>query len=285
MGEGWWNPSLIRGGAERAVRDNGADGWLRAWVLRNQGDLYAYRGQFEHAVIAYRQAAASAGLKQHEGVEGGLAAAALQSLAQLLATKGELKAARVHAEQALRIQPESPRCLYFAGLFALRQGDVPAAESYLKRITEVVAEGRHASGDLYRDGLNGELVLAQGKPAEARLLFERVVGSKRLLFDFHSHISSAGPTFRDGLARTYMALGENRKAADALADLLNSGYERLNSPVTYVQTLNTLGKLKMEIGDKSKAREFLRTFLEHWGKAEWKLAEVRNARAALHQSP
>jgi tetratricopeptide (TPR) repeat protein len=212
-----------------------------------------------------------------------MAAAALQSLAQLLATKGELKAARVHAEQALLIQPDSPRCLYFAGLFALRQGDVPAAESYLKRITEVVAQGRHASGDLYRDGLNAEVVLAQGKPAEARVLFERVVGSKRLLFDFHSHFSSAGPAFRDGLARTYIALGENRKAADALADLLNSGYERLNCPVTYVQTLYSLGKLKMEIGDKSTARDFLRKFLDHWGKVEWNLAEVRNARAALQE--
>ena len=217
---------------EIASRDNGAKGWLRGWMLRNRGDLYAYRGQFERAVDSYREAADSAGLNQHEGVEGGMAAAALQSLAQLLATKGELKAARVHAEQALLIQPEGPRCFYFAGLFALRQGDVPAAESYLKKITEVVAGGRHASGDLYRDGLNAEIALAQGKPAEARLLFERVVDSKRLLFDFHSHISSAGPAFRDGLARTYMALGENRKAVNALVDLLNSGYERLNHPVS-----------------------------------------------------
>ena len=148
---------------EIASRDNGAKGWLRGWMLRNRGDLYAYRGQFERAVDSYREAATSAGLNQHEGVEGGMAAAALQSLAQLLATKGELKAARVHAEQALLIQPEGPRCLYFAGLFALRQGDVPAAESYLKKITEVVAEGRHASGDLYRDGLNAEDPTGAGK--------------------------------------------------------------------------------------------------------------------------
>jgi tetratricopeptide (TPR) repeat protein len=241
--------------------------------------------KFERAVDSYREAANSAGLNRHEGVEGGMAAAALQSLAQLLATKGELKAARVHAEQALLIQPEGPRCLYYAGLLALRQGDVPAAESYLKKITEVVAEGRHASGDLYRDGLNAEILLAQGKPAEARLLFERVVGSKRLLFDFHSHISSAGPAFRDGLARTYMALGENRKAVNALADLLNSGYERLNHPVTYVQALYSLGKLQIETGDKSTAREFLGKFLDHWGKAEWNLAEVRNARAGLQELP
>ena len=95
-----------------ALRDNGAKGWVRGWMLRNRGDLYAYWGQFDSAVNSYREAATSAGLKQHEGVEGGIAAAALQSLAQLLATKGELKAARAHAEQALQIQPEGPRCLW-----------------------------------------------------------------------------------------------------------------------------------------------------------------------------
>jgi tetratricopeptide (TPR) repeat protein len=248
-------------------------------VLRNRGDFDAYRGQFERAVIAYREAAGSVGITRHEGVEGGMAAAALQSLAQLLATKGELKAARVEAEQALLIQPESPRCLYFAGFFAVREGDVPAAEGFLKRLTEVAAEGRHATGDLYRDGLQAEIALAQGKPAQARSLFEGVAHSGRLLFDFHSHISSAGPAFRDGLARTYLALGENRKAADTLSDLVSSGYERLNHPTTYVRALHTLGKLKMEMGDESAGRELLRRFRDHWGKAAWNVADVGKAHA------
>jgi eukaryotic-like serine/threonine-protein kinase len=270
---------------EIAVRDSGTSGWLRAWVLRNQGDLYTYRGEFDRAVDAYRQAAAATDLERHEGLEGGMTAAALQSLAQLLAMRGEVKSARVEAEQALRIQREGPRSLYFSGLFALRQGDVSGAESYLSRITHAVADGRHASGDLYRDGLTAEIALAEGRPAEARLLFEKLLGSKRLLFDFHSHASSAGPAFRYGLARTYMVLGENGKAADALAALVNSGYERLNSPVSYVRTLYTLGKLKIEQGDTASGREWLTKFLDHWGKAQWNLPEVRDARAVLQGSP
>jgi hypothetical protein len=83
------------------------------------------------------------------------------------------------------------------------------------------------------------------------------------------------------LIRTYLALGEKDKAAKTLEDILSSGGERLDYPIHYVRSLYTLGKLKIEAGEKTEGRELLRQFLEFWGEADWDLPEVRDARARL----
>jgi hypothetical protein len=51
--------------------------------------------------------------------------------------------------------------------------------------------------------------------------------------------------------------------------------------VRRLRALYTLGKLKLELGDHARGRELLEKFLEHWGKADWELPEVRDARARL----
>jgi len=88
---------------------------------------------------------------------------------------------------------------------------------------------------------------------------------------------------RDGLIRCHLALGEREKAAQAMEALLESELERLNHPVLYVRALYQLGLLEIEIGDEVSGRKYLESFLDHWGNADWDLAEVHEARKRLSE--
>ena len=248
--------------------------------FRLQGLYYAYRGAFEWAEVAFREVdAGSEGPCYDVGC--GADAHFLHSLAQLMHLKEDAGSAQLEAKRALAIQPECPRCLYFAGLFALMNDKRPEAKKHLETLNVVDTRGRNVVSDLYLDALQGEMVLDDGNAEGARELFEPVVSSGRLLWDGYTGVSSTGAAFRDGLARTYIALGEKEKAVEALEALLESGFERIVHPVLYVRALYTLGVLYGELGDESKSRDYFERFLEHWGNADWDLAEVRDARARL----
>ena len=108
-----------------------------------------------------------------------------------------------------------------------------------------------------------------------------MVKAHKLVLDLQTTYWSSGATVRDGLIRCYLALGEKEKAAEAMEALLDSGLERLNHPVIYVRTLYQLGLLNLELGDEESGRQYLESFLDHWGNADWDLEEVREARELL----
>jgi tetratricopeptide (TPR) repeat protein len=197
-----------------------------------------------------------------------------------LALRGDLAGAHRQAERSLEVQPGGPFCLYLAGAFAIRAGDIPAAERHLRTLQEVTKVARGPLVPHYRDVLIAEIALARGRPSEAQPLLESAVGSGKLRYTSQDGIEP-GPAFRDSLARTYLALGEKRKAAEALEALVNSGMERVFYPVPYIRALYTLGRLRLDLGEKARGRELLQKFLTHWGKADWELPEVRDARARL----
>ena len=86
---------------------------------------------------------------------------------------------------------------------------------------------------------------------------------------------------RDGLARSRRALWDQSGEIEALEALVASGFERLDHPVLYVRALFRLGELHLEAGDEAAASGFFERFLEHWGNADWDLAEVMEARELL----
>ncbi|MEE9229493.1 MAG: protein kinase [Acidobacteriota bacterium] len=265
---------------ELVSRDPG-QGSLRAWAYRNRGDFHAYRGEFDRALDAYRKGGSATSFEPHEGFKGGATASALYSLAELLAVRGDLTAARAEAERALVIQPDSPMHRYYAGLFALRDQDVSSAKQQLEAIAMSLETGRVTWGDVYRDALEAEIALAEERPQQARALFEKIVNPDKLLFDYSLSMTSAGAVIREGLVRTYLALGETEEAAKALEDLLSCGMERVNHPVVYTQALYTLGLLKTESNDQAGGRQLLEKFLDHWGNADWDLPQVADARKRL----
>jgi hypothetical protein len=101
------------------------------------------------------------------------------------------------------------------------------------------------------------------------------------MLDWATTCSSSGAAIRDGLVRTYLALGRDGDAAEALEDLLASGAERVDHPAIYTQALYRLGVLKLENGRREEGRRLLSTYLAQWGSADWELESIGDARARL----
>ncbi len=230
---------------------------------RSRAHLDATLGAFDRAENGYRETL-TLQLEADENVGGALVVLSLHALAELKALKADHIGAQREAERALTVQPDGPFCLYYAGRFAILAGDLPAAERHLRRLEEVTKIARGPLVPRYRDVLMAELALARGRPLEAQYLLEHVVGSGRPPSD--AWLFEPGPAFREAMTRTYLAIGERRKAAEVLEVQVNSGLERVAHPVLYVRALYTLGALRFDLGDRVRGRALLQKFLEHWAR-------------------
>jgi hypothetical protein len=101
------------------------------------------------------------------------------------------------------------------------------------------------------------------------------------MLDWATTYSSAGASIRDGLVRSYLALGRDADAMNALEELLASGPERVDHPAIYTQALYRLGVLKLESGRMDEGRRLLSTYLAQWKSADWDLVSVEDARKRL----
>jgi serine/threonine protein kinase/tetratricopeptide (TPR) repeat protein len=268
----------------RGLVEHDAEEWrsdhLRAWALRNRAVFHTYVGEFETAVEFYRRAGMASGLRTDEGAGGGVPASALQILAELYELAGETGAARAEAERALAIQPESWRGLYYAGRMALLDSDLESGALHLEALRRVPAVESSGSARVYLAALEAENALASGDATRARELLEPVVlGS--LMLDWASTCSSAGASIRDGLVRTYLALGRSADAMHELEAILASGAERVDHPALYTHALYRLGVLKLESGRVEEGRRLLSRYLSQWENADWELPSVADARKRL----
>jgi serine/threonine protein kinase/tetratricopeptide (TPR) repeat protein len=273
---------LARGLVEHDAEEYRSD-HLRAWALRNRAVFHTYVGEFEQAVEYYRRAGMASGLRTDEGAGGGVPASALQTLAELYQLTGETGAARAEADRALAVQPESWRGLYYAGRMALLDEDLESGARHLETLRRVPAVGSSASARVYLAALEGEMALASGDAARARELFEPLVRASResLMLDWASTCSSAGAAIRDGLVRTYLALGRSSDAMKELEAILASGAERIDHPVLYTQALYRLGIMKLESGRVEEGRRLLSRYLAQWEDSDWELPSVAEARKRL----
>ncbi len=258
----------------------GEPGWRRAVLRRLQGDVWAYRGEFEQAVDSYRDTLADE-IVAPDGLWGAAALTGLHSLAELHALRGDFVAAGTEVQRALAVQPDSLRSLYLAGRHALRRGDAAQAAAHGERLREVIAGSRTSSGWIYRDALDAEIALDRGDAEVARQLLENVVRSGQLLAEEWAYFTSSGALFRDALARAHLMLGNTEDAVEELQRLIASGFERTAHPVLYVRALYQLGVLTIGLGREAEGHRYLEQFLDHWGNAGWDLPEVTDARAGL----
>jgi hypothetical protein len=162
----------------------------------------------------------------------------------------------------------------------LLDGDTEQGARYLSKLGRLPAAETSAAAQVYLRALEGEMALAQGDGDRARAIFEEVIAGP-LMLDWATTCSSSGAAIRDGLVRTYLALGRDRDAVEALEDLLASGAERVDHPAIYTQALYRLGVLKLESGRREEGRRLLSTYLAQWGSADWELESVADARARL----
>jgi tetratricopeptide (TPR) repeat protein len=240
-------------------------------------NLHLYRGEFARVEPSLREWSSTFQPVPIEAAAAGVEE--LHNYADLAALKGNIQAARQAADKALRVGPDTPYCLYRAGSFALRAHDAAAADRHLQQMRDVAARSHGPLVPHYLDALVAEIALAEGRASDARPLLERAVRSGTLGYELHTS-GRPGIWFRDALVRTYLALGENEKAADVLEDLLREPQSAV-VPLLRVPALYRVGVLRMDLGDRARGRAFLERFLEHWSNSDWDLPEVRDARARL----
>jgi tetratricopeptide (TPR) repeat protein/tRNA A-37 threonylcarbamoyl transferase component Bud32/TolB-like protein len=174
------------------------------------------------------------------------------------------------------------RVEYFRLLVELRAGDLDSARVALARAEQSyphVLPGDHETAAAFLEAMRGELLLGEGKLADAASVLARCNEPKFLMTDL-----ARGALFNvsypiDGLARAYLAQG-NRDAAIA-------EYERLVSPDPnqrarlLIRALDrySLGVLCQEAGDNKKAVEQFDRFLALWKDADPDIPELADARA------
>lgn len=271
------DPHPVRGPRAESARRGEAAGPAMRHLRLAIDNLHLYRGEFAQVEPSMREWASGFHPEPIEAAAAGVEE--LHDFADLAALKGDLPAARQAAEKALLVGPDTPYCLYIAGVYALRAHDMPAAERQLLKMQDVVAKSHGPLVPHYRDALVAEIALAQGRPADARPLLEKAVHSGKLRYELHTS-GRPGIWFRDALARTYLALGDKDKAAQVLEDTLADPQSAV-IPLRRVPAFYKVGVLRMDLGDRARGREYLQKFLDLWGKADWDLPEVRDARARL----
>jgi serine/threonine protein kinase/tetratricopeptide (TPR) repeat protein len=258
---------------------------LAAALQVHRGILDAYRGRFRSALDNYGRAVLlldreeqQLGRKRHRQGTGSRPAIAFLQ-AQLLTLKGDKHGAGAAMEKGVVPEPVPPY-VYWAGRLAASGGDLPRAKQQLVELEALVPRVRHQLAPTFVTALRAEIALAERRLDEAQGLFRAAVDAAQHFGDL-SHMGN-GVYFRDGLARTARARGDASVEAAALQGILDHPIERgVGGALIHVQALYRLGALKMDGGDAAGGRDLLEKFLSCWGKADWDLPEVKDAKKRL----
>jgi tetratricopeptide (TPR) repeat protein/TolB-like protein len=84
------------------------------------------------------------------------------------------------------------------------------------------------------------------------------------------------PSFE--LASAYFQSGNLTEAAARFERIVNGGILRANSPVDFVRSLYFLGQISERNGDRVKARDYYRRFVQYWGDGELDREQVAEAK-------
>ena len=260
---------------------DGIQGLYRAVAFDLRADVLVLVGRLDDAEALYRRAFAVPGESSLDGFLMSARNSARHHLAFLLALRGEIDGAQQLVDTVLELQPDCFRALFVAALFAARRGDQQTVTEHVAFLADLAGRGWSPTAGLYRDAATAEFALLQGRPEEARAGYRALVTSGRLMEDWYAFEDSAGPLFRDGLARACAALGDREGEIEALSGLLDAGFERLRHPVPFVQALLRRGELRVAAGREAEGRADLQRGVRAWGGCADELVALARARELL----
>ena len=83
------------------------------------------------------------------------------------------------------------------------------------------------------------------------------------------------------LGEAHLAMHNDSEAAVRYQKIVDSGSLRLSSPIEFVRSLYYLGQINERRGDRAKATEYYRRFVQYWGDGEIDRDKVADARRKL----
>jgi serine/threonine protein kinase/tetratricopeptide (TPR) repeat protein len=232
-----------------------------------------YQGRTADALKAYEAAIAALGSRGST-----TSARVRNAIGNLLVEKGNGSDALSQARRALEDArgagqgPLSSRIVSATALSRLgRQAEVA------KTLDDINRE----FGSLPGDAVKRQVLLLNGKLALDRHDTDAAIRSLKQAEAIL--LPNAGPNVAVWftLGTAYLAAGNPTEAATRFERVVASGFQRLFNPVEYIQSFYFLGQIHDKQGNREKARENYRRFLEFWEKGDIDRDKVADAQKKL----
>ena len=246
---------------------------------RMLGAMYQLRGQFKRAeeeMVKGSQIAEKIG-------DQGWISDFNQSLAYIFLGSGRPERALEEATKSLQIANEinslsrQKHILSVKGYAEIESGRAGDAEKTAEALRALIAQDVNKKDIRYPDLLTGRVMLNKGDYPGA---IGRLIEAEELL-PFEYYFDNDQALFMDALARAYFEQGDFDKA--------RAGYEKITRLTLgafyygdiYARSFYRLGMISEKQGNKAKAIEHYRRFLDLWKDADPGLPEIEDAKKRL----
>jgi tetratricopeptide (TPR) repeat protein len=239
-------------------------------ALMSQGNEQLYKGRSVDALRSFDKAAAAAGPRGSVQSAG-----ARLAIASTLWQKGEPSSALVAAQRAFDdaagIGPLSFQSLLFIERVHVRLGHeheaAKAREMAAQRRAQLPSDNvRELTAHLEAAGL------AQERRETTAAIRELTLANDLT----RPRNSSADILFELGSA--YLETHDDAQASACFERIVNSGAQRASDPISFVRSLYFLGQISERKGDRAKAAEYYRRFVQYWGDGDMDRDRVADAK-------
>ena len=158
---------------------------------------------------------------------------------------------------------------HLVGLALVKKGRLLDAAQRLRVIGDSVNEPEFRSHIRRFYHLNGEILLLLNRPEDAAINFQATL-------KIYDH-----PLYRESMARAKWQAGDLEGAIAEMERLVALTDPRLDIPIHYVKAHYQLGQLYEQQGDRDRALDWYRRFMQFWGSSDMDLEEIREARSKL----
>jgi len=167
--------------------------------------------------------------------------------------------------------------LHLKGFAYLGLRRIGEAEKTAEQLKALIDKGMNKKAIRLYDHLMGAIELERNDTRKALEFLERAVQS----LPYGPFEKDAG--FIDTLAHAYMKAGDLTKAREQYEKITTLTTGRLSNGDIYAKSFYNLGLIYEKSGDKAKARDNLRKFLDLWKNADASLPEPAEARNRLER--
>jgi len=250
---------------------------LGAWLL---GHIYLSQGKFDESKEQFKRALEQARIQGEKEQE----SAYHINLAYTLLGSGNPEKALKECEEAwnsatecesLRFQRYS---LYFKGAAYIEMGALGETQRTADELRELIKQGMNKKEMRLYYLLLGEIELKRKNNAQAIKHFDDALA---LLPHQQSSWGDNHALFIDSLALAYYQSGDLEKALGEYEKIISLTTGRIAYGDIYAKSFYMLGKIYEKQGQKDKAREQYRKFLDLWKDADPGIPEVEDARKRL----